>query len=44
MLPIMKKIKRRLNFHLTKREEKDIMSSIHSAANQKSFQQVLDIV
>lgn len=27
-----------LNFHLTKREEKDIMSSIYSPGNQKSFQ------
>ena len=33
-----------LNFHLTKREEKDIVSSIHSAANQKSFQQVVDLL
>ncbi|HUR66939.1 MAG TPA: hypothetical protein VMZ03_11385, partial [Chitinophagaceae bacterium] len=33
-----------LNFHLTKREEKDIISSIHSAANQKSFKQVLDLL
>ncbi len=32
-----------LNFHLTKREEKDIMFSIHSPANQKSFQQTLDL-
>jgi Patatin-like phospholipase len=32
-----------LNFHLTRREEKDIISSIHSAANQKSFQQVVDL-
>jgi hypothetical protein len=29
-----------LNFHLTNREEKDIMSSVHSAWNQKSFQQI----
>jgi len=29
-----------LNFHLTRREEKDIMSSIHSAANQESFQRL----
>jgi hypothetical protein len=33
-----------LNFHLTKREEKDIISSIHSAANQRSFKQVLDLL
>ncbi|MEO7393973.1 MAG: hypothetical protein ABIU11_03470, partial [Chitinophagaceae bacterium] len=26
-----------LNFHLTKREEKDIINSIYSAGNQKSF-------
>jgi Patatin-like phospholipase len=32
-----------LNFHLTRREEKDIMSSINSAINQKSFQQVLTL-
>ncbi len=32
-----------LNFHLTRREEKDIMSSINSAGNQKSFQQVLTL-
>lgn len=32
-----------LNFHLTLREEKDIMSSIHSSINQKSFQQVLEL-
>jgi hypothetical protein len=32
-----------LNFHLTRREEKDIMSSIHSAGNQKSFQQLLTL-
>lgn len=32
-----------LNFHLTKREEKDIVSSIHSAGNQKSFMHVLTL-
>ena len=32
-----------LNFHLTRREEKDIMSSIHSPTNQKSFQQILTL-
>jgi len=26
-----------LNFHLTRREEKDIINSVHSAANQRSF-------
>ncbi len=33
-----------LNFHLTKREERDIVASIRSAANQKSFRQVLDLL
>lgn len=32
-----------LNFHLTKREEKDIMNSIHSASNKKSFQQMIEL-
>lgn len=32
-----------LNFHLTKREEKDIVSSIHSATNEKCFRQVLEL-
>jgi hypothetical protein len=32
-----------LNFHLTKREAKDIMKSIYSATNQKGFQQILDL-
>ncbi len=32
-----------LNFHLTKREEKDIMSSINSVSNQKSFQKTLEL-
>jgi hypothetical protein len=32
-----------LNFHLTKREEKDIMSSLYSANNQKSFQNVMTL-
>ena len=32
-----------LNFHLTKREEKDIMKSIYSTGNQKSFRQTLDL-
>jgi Patatin-like phospholipase len=33
-----------LNFHLTKREEKDIISSIRSAGNLKSFQLVADLL
>jgi hypothetical protein len=33
-----------LSFHLTRREEKDIISSIHSAGNQKSFQQTLRLL
>lgn len=33
-----------LSFHLTRREEKDIVSSIHSAGNQKSFQQTLELL
>lgn len=32
-----------LNFHLTKREEKDIVSSINSIANQKSFLKTLEL-
>lgn len=32
-----------LNFHLTKREEKDIISSIHSAGNKRSFQRVVEL-
>jgi hypothetical protein len=32
-----------LNFHLTRSEEKDIMSSIKSAANKKSFQQLMTL-
>lgn len=32
-----------LSFHLTKREEKDIVGSIHSASNTKGFQQMLDL-
>ena len=32
-----------LNFHLTKREEKDIMSSINSATNKKSFERTLEL-
>ncbi|MEO7983091.1 MAG: patatin-like phospholipase family protein, partial [Bacteroidota bacterium] len=32
-----------LNFHLTKREEKDIMSSISSQSNQKSFLKTLEL-
>lgn len=33
-----------LNFHLTKREEKDIMISIHSQSNQQSFRQTLQLL
>ncbi|MFZ9387579.1 MAG: hypothetical protein ACO25B_06830 [Chitinophagaceae bacterium] len=33
-----------LNFHLTKREERDIIGSIHTAANQKSFRIVHDLL
>jgi hypothetical protein len=33
-----------LNFHLTLREEKDIMNSILFPSNQKSFMQVLDLL
>lgn len=32
-----------LNFHLTKREEKDIIASIHSANNQKSLKRVVEL-
>ncbi|MBL0268027.1 MAG: patatin-like phospholipase family protein [Chitinophagaceae bacterium] len=32
-----------LNFHLTKREQNDIISSIHMAGYQQCFQKVLDI-
>ncbi|HMU44974.1 MAG TPA: patatin-like phospholipase family protein [Chitinophagaceae bacterium] len=30
-----------LNFHLTRREQKDIISSVHSPGNQKSFAELL---
>ena len=33
-----------LNFHLTKREEKDIVVSIRSAGNQKSFKQLQELL
>lgn len=33
-----------LNFHLTKREAKDILSSIKSTANQKSFKKTLQLL
>ncbi len=33
-----------LNFHLTRREEKDIMFSIYSPSNQKSFEQATDLM
>jgi hypothetical protein len=32
-----------LNFHLSKREKKDVMNSINSFSNVKSFQQMLDL-
>lgn len=32
-----------LNFHLTKREEKDILNSIHSVSNTKSFLQLMEL-
>ena len=32
-----------LNFHLTKREEKDIVASINSTSNQKSFLKTLEL-
>ena len=32
-----------LNFHLTKREEKDIIAAVGSSSNQKSFQKLLGI-
>jgi hypothetical protein len=33
-----------LNFHLTNREEKDIISSVHSAWNQKSFKRTAELL
>jgi hypothetical protein len=33
-----------LNFHLTRREEKDIMYSVFSPSNQESFKQALDLI
>lgn len=33
-----------LNFHLTKREEKDIMFSVFSHANQESFKRLVELV
>jgi len=32
-----------LNFHLTRREEKDIMNSIHSASNQQNLEKTLNL-
>ena len=32
-----------LNFHLTRREEKDIIASINAPQNQKNFQQLLEL-
>ncbi len=39
-----KENKAALNFHLTRREEKDIVASIRSSVNRKSFQQVVDLL
>jgi endonuclease V-like protein UPF0215 family len=36
-------IKAALNFHLTKREERDIMLSINSPNNEKGFKKILDL-
>ncbi len=36
-------IKAALNFHLTRREERDIVRSINSSQNEKSFQKILDL-
>ena len=44
MLPIKKKIKPRLNFHLSKREKKDVVHSIKSYSNAKSFEQTLELL
>jgi len=33
-----------LNFHLTKREEKDIVISIRSSTNQKSFRKIEELL
>ena len=33
-----------LNFHLTRREEKDIMFSIYSPSNQESFKQTIELM
>jgi hypothetical protein len=33
-----------LNFHLTRREEKDITRSIHSVTNQRSFGQLMNLL
>lgn len=33
-----------LNFHLTKSEEKDIVSSINSTSNRQSFRQLIDLL
>jgi len=32
-----------LNFHLTKREEKNIVSSLYSSSNQESFRKTLEL-
>lgn len=33
-----------LNFHLTRREEKDVVSSLYSPGNQSSFKRVLNLI
>lgn len=38
-----KQNKAALNFHLTKREEKDIVASIHSPLNQKGFEEAMKL-
>ncbi len=42
-VPNNKEGKAALNFHLTRREEKDIAESVHSAENQAHFQKVLTL-
>lgn len=39
-----KENKAALNFHLTKREQKDIMQSVNSVDNQRGFQQLLSLL
>jgi hypothetical protein len=33
-----------LNFHLSKREQKDIVTSVHSIANAKSFERLKELL